>query len=367
MSTQTQSAVVIESPKAPFTIQSVPIPKAAAGQVLVKVVSAGLNPMDPMRRMMDFLIDSYPAILGSDIAGVIEEVGERVEGWKKGDEVFAGDYGGGYQQYHVINAPLLIRKPKGVSFDEAATVLCTGCTALVGLYAPSPIGLALNPTFSRDKPQAGKSAFVLGAGTSCGQYAIQFLKLAGFTRIVVYASGKHTDYLTSLGATSVIPRESTPIDELPSHPLVTSVGPIDVVFDALFGAAPDAASALDISHDIVKPNDGQLATVNPRSVLSADRVAQNKGVHICRAFGYYVGPDGGKPASSLAYGATPAHTEFGKLIKEHLPELLENGEIKANRIEVLPKGLEGIVQGLERWFGPQGVSGVKLVGHPQEL
>ncbi|KAF7316106.1 GroES-like protein [Mycena indigotica] len=359
MSVPTQTAVVIETPKAPFIVKSgIAIPKPAAGQVLLKVMAVGLNPMDPMRRSMNMLIDSYPAILGSDIAGVIEEVGQGVQGWKKGDEVFCSDTAGGYQQYHVINEPFLIRKPANVSFDQLATVLITGCTSLNGLYAPSPIGLGLNPTFSSDKPQSGKSAFVLGAATSCGQYAIQYLKLAGFTRIVAYASGKHTEYLASLGATAIIARESTTMVDLVSHPAI-SAAPFDVVFDALLAMASDAASALDIAHDIVKPN-GQLATVNPRSVLSPDRLAQNKGVELVRAFGYYVGPDGGKPPSDLGFGAKPEHTAFGKLIKEHLPRLLETGQLLPNRVEVLPNGLAGIVKGLGRWTGGEGVSGVKL-------
>nr|GAT47428.1 GroES-like protein [Mycena chlorophos] len=360
---QTQSAVVIESPKAPFAVQSgLPIHKPAPGHVLLKIHSVGLNPMDPMRRTMDIMIDSYPAILGSDIAGVIEEVGEGVVGWKKGDEVFGSDTGGGYAQYHSLDAQALIRKPKNVSFDEVATLCIAGNTSLVGLYAPAPIGLAINPTFSPDKPQAGKSAFVLGAGTTCGQFGIQYLKLAGFSRIVVYASGKHTEYLTSLGATVVIPRDEVQITDLPTHLEVTSA-PFDVVFDAFFGAAPDAVSSLDISHDIVKPG-GKITTVNPRAVLSDDRVKQNKGVELVRAFGYYFIREG--KATGLAYGVQPAHADFGLLLKENLPKLLESGELKATRVEVLPDGLEGIVKGLDRWFGPGGVSGVKLVGHPQE-
>ncbi|KAF7293491.1 GroES-like protein [Mycena indigotica] len=152
MSTPTQTAVVIETPKAPFIVKSgIAIPKPAAGQVLLQVMAVGLNPMDPMRRSMDMLIDSYPAILGSDIAGVIEEVGQGVQGWKKGDEVFCSDTAG------------LVDDLSSFSFRNlqmsvsTSSPLITGCTSLNGLYTPSPIGLGFNPIFSSDKPQSGNT------------------------------------------------------------------------------------------------------------------------------------------------------------------------------------------------------------------
>ncbi|KAF7326121.1 GroES-like protein [Mycena kentingensis (nom. inval.)] len=370
----TQPAIIIASPRAPFTIADTPIPKPEKGDVLVKVHSVGLNPMDPLRRVMDMLVPSYPAIFGSDIAGVIEEVGEGVEGWKKGDEILAGDAGGGYRAYTTMPAVMLIRKPKNVSFDDAATYPITFTTSAVGLYSPAPTGLGLNPTFSLEKTQAGKTAFVLGAGTSCGQFAIQLLHIIGFTRIIAYASGKHTEYLTSLGATHIIPRTETSIADLPSHPLFSGGEAVDVVYDALYGGDPESAIRLDVAHALLKPG-GKLATVNPRAELSSIVTPKSPPVEIVKAFGYYVGRDalahtsrgrtyeGGTWAS-----ATPAHTKFGVIYREKMPKLLEAGVIKPNRVEVLPGGLTGILAGLERWFvtGEGGVSGVKLVGHPQE-
>ncbi|KAF7326127.1 GroES-like protein [Mycena kentingensis (nom. inval.)] len=375
----TQKAIIVASPKAPFTIADTPVPKPEKGDVLVKVHSVGLNPMDPLRRVMDILVPSYPAIFGSDIAGVIEEVGEGVEGWKKGDEILAGDEGGGYRAYTTIPAELLMRKPSNVSFDDAATFPLTFTTSAVGLYAPAPTGLGLNPTFSLEKTQVGKTAFVLGAGTSCGQFAIQLLNLIGFTRIIAYASGKHTEYLTSLGATHVIPRTDTSIADLPSYPLFSSgQGEADVVFDALYGGDPETGLTLDVAHALLKPG-GKLGTVNPRAELSPAVAATPKSppVQIVKALGSYVGLDalahtsrgrGAGGAKSLMAGATPAHTQFGLVYKEKVPKLLEAGVIKPNRVEVLPGGLSGIVAGLDRWFvtGEGGVSGVKLVGHPQE-
>ncbi|KAJ7050640.1 chaperonin 10-like protein [Mycena amicta] len=368
---KTQKALVIPSAKAPLEVQDIPIPVPSKGEVLIKIMSVGLNPMDPARHKMDFLIPGYPAVLGSDIAGVIEELGEGAQEFKVGDEVFVQTLGDGYQQYVALPTAILIRKPKNVSFDDVATLPITFTTSCVGLCAPAPLGLGLNPTLSWDKPQAGKSAMVLGAGTSCGQFAVQLLKFAGFSTIIAYASEKHTDYLKSLGATLVIDRIATPLSDLTSHPALKEyAGNLDVVFDTCLGLGsqgppqPGAATPVDIAYDLVKPHGG-LVTVNPRFVLSR---SGKDGVEVTRALGWYAGPDVFPPKKGLAGSvmATPEHTKFGKYIIEQLPKLLAEGAIVANRVEVLPNGLEGVNAGLGRWFGGAGVSGVKLIGRPQE-
>nr|GAT43831.1 GroES-like protein [Mycena chlorophos] len=276
MSAQIQVVLVISTPKAPLSVESVPIPAPGKGEVLVKIMSVGLNPMDPMRHAMDFSMPPYPAVLGSDIAGIIEQVGEGVEEFKTGDEVFFQALGGGYQQYTIASETILIRKPKNVSFDSVATMPITFTTSCMGLYAPAPIGLAVNPTFSWDKPRAGKSALVIGAGTSTGQFAIQLLKFAGFSTIVAYAAEKHTEYLASIGATLVVDRA---LADLRTHPaLVSLAGTFDVVFDAVLvnlGETPspgDGPLPIDIAYDLVKPNGG-LVTVSGGAGLSARKAA----------------------------------------------------------------------------------------------
>ncbi|KAF7320750.1 RTA1-domain-containing protein [Mycena chlorophos] len=345
MSAQIQVALVISTPKAPLSIESVPIPAPGKGEVLVKIMSVGLNPMDPMRHAMDFSMPPYPAVLGSDIAGVIEQVGEGVKQFKMGDEVFFQALGGGYQQYTIASETILIRdydgqKPKNVSFDDAATMPITFTTSCMGLYAPAPIGLALNPTFSWDKPQAGKSALVIGAATSSGQFAIQLLKFAGFSTIVAYAAEKHTEYLVSIGATLVLDRHLTALVDLQTHPaLVSLAGTFDVVFDAVLvklGETPspgDGPLPIDIAYDLVKPNGG-LVTVSGGAGLSQARKAAAK-TSVTAAFG--------------SYTASPDHAAFGKVMIAALPQLLEKGAVVGNRVEVLSGGLRGVVEGLGRW------------------
>ncbi|KAJ6616472.1 chaperonin 10-like protein [Mycena sp. CBHHK59/15] len=82
-----QKAIIIPSVQAPFEITSRDIPSPSPGEVLVKVMSVGLNPINWKQRQYNVLIDEYPAVLGGDIAGVVEQVGAGVKGFAKGDRV----------------------------------------------------------------------------------------------------------------------------------------------------------------------------------------------------------------------------------------------------------------------------------------
>ncbi|KAJ6503875.1 chaperonin 10-like protein [Mycena sanguinolenta] len=349
MSSTTQQALIIPSPKAPFVVGPRPIPAPGKGEVRLKLLSVGLNPMNVGQHQFDFFIPEYPAVIGADLAGVVEEVGEGVVGFAKGDEVFAQAMNGGFQQYTTVPAATLIRKPKNISFDEVASFPITFPTACVGLFAQAPIGLALNPSFSWDKPQQGESALVIGGGTSTGQFAVQLLKFLGFTRIVVYASKVHFDYLKQLGATECIDRGDVPVEKLVVKP------PVKVVYDATF------TGALDAAYDSLVDG-GKVATVRP----GAKTEREARGITLVHCFGFYAGPELMPPIGDPAHWqASVEHTIFGKHIIEELPKMLEKGIIVPNRIEVLPNGVAGIPAALER-MKAGGVSGVKLIAHPQE-
>ncbi|KAJ7246567.1 chaperonin 10-like protein [Mycena haematopus] len=167
----TQQAIVVESPKAPFILGTRPIPSPGKGEVLIKTMSVALNPANWIQREYNILIDEYPAVLGNDVAGTVEEIGEGVKGFAKGDRVFGTATKGGFQEYTTIPAVgFLIPIPENASFDEVATIPMAFTSACIGLFAAAPIGLGLNTTYSWAKPQHGESALVIGAGTSVGQF-----------------------------------------------------------------------------------------------------------------------------------------------------------------------------------------------------
>lgn len=84
-----QKALVIKTAKSLFTLTSLSIPKPGPGTILVKVKAVGLNPVDHFIQSRDSLPNvKYPAILGFDAAGDVEELGEGVQGFNKGDRVY---------------------------------------------------------------------------------------------------------------------------------------------------------------------------------------------------------------------------------------------------------------------------------------
>ncbi|KAJ7584385.1 GroES-like protein [Mycena floridula] len=336
-----QTALFIEYAGGPYVIREKPIPSPGKGELLVKVRAAALNPVDWKIQVYGFTSVQYPVVTGNDIAGEVEKVGEGVEGWAKGDRVFyegtfISDYAG-FQQYALISANLVAKIPERLSFSQAATFPVGLITALAGLWAPKPAGINLEPSWDL-KPHYSEPAVVIGGSSSVGQYAIQVLRINGFSPIIAYASDAHAEYLKSLGATHVIDRNATPISKLPGAIRKITDAPIKVAYDAI--GDPETQQA---SYDSLADG-GKLVLVLPDKV--ADK-KESKTVEIVSVYGSV---------------HAPHLKDFGLTIYEHLGSIVEAGAIVPNRVEELPNGLQGILDGLERLH--KGVSGIKLVGHP---
>ncbi len=84
---QQQKSLFVEEKQGPFVVRSNDVPTPAKGEVLIKIAAAGLNPLDWKIQKFGVMVEKYPAVLGLDIAGEVEAVGEGVEGWVKGDKV----------------------------------------------------------------------------------------------------------------------------------------------------------------------------------------------------------------------------------------------------------------------------------------
>lgn len=164
-------------------------PAPQAGEVLVRVYAVGLNPADYKIANSGNPNWTYPHILGLDVAGVIEEVGEDVTGWKKGDRVvYHGDLRkkGGFAEYAVTTAHTISRIPDGVTFEEAAALPCAGYTAYQALFRKLHV-------------QAEETILIHGGAGGVGGFAVQLAKLAG-VRVITTASAQNHNYVTSLGA-----------------------------------------------------------------------------------------------------------------------------------------------------------------------
>ncbi|MEJ2055895.1 MAG: alcohol dehydrogenase catalytic domain-containing protein [Calditrichaceae bacterium] len=118
-----------------FELKDVDKPAPGPGEVLVRVMASGTNPVDAKLRANGSWANlSPPVILGYDVAGIIESIGSGVVDFKPGDEVYYtpqifGNNYGSYAEYNVVSASLIAIKPKGISFIEAAAIPLAGGTA----------------------------------------------------------------------------------------------------------------------------------------------------------------------------------------------------------------------------------------------
>ncbi|KAF9232957.1 chaperonin 10-like protein [Melanogaster broomeanus] len=339
-----QKALFLQSKQGQFVVAQRDIPKPGNGQLLVKVQAAGLNPVDYKIQQTGIFIDKYPATLGVDMAGVVEEVGEGVQNFAKGDKVFShGHFSNdqsAYQQYAIAVADFTAKIPPNLNFDQAATVPLAFDTAAVGLYSEQ-LGAGLTPPWVQGGPgkYAGNPILVMGGSSSVGSYVIQLARLSGFSPIITTSSPEYDTHLKSLGATAVIDRHASGNEFIAALNIITKQ-PIEIAYDAI--SLPETQQA---AWAALAPSGMLILTLQP--VVKED---QGKGR---RAIATY-----GSPHAQ----ANRAMCNVAWII---LGQWLQDGIIKPSRYEVLPNGLHGIEEGLQRMKSGK-VSGKKLIAHPQE-
>ncbi|MEO6089308.1 MAG: NADP-dependent oxidoreductase [Umezawaea sp.] len=207
-------------------LEDVEEPHAGPGQVRLKVVAAGVNPVDyKIRRgwMPDMVPASMPAIPSLEAAGVVDEVGAGVTGVVVGDEVMAWTSTGSYAEYAVADDFAL--KPAGLDWETAAALP-------VALETADRVLAILGAT-------AGETLLVHGAAGAVGAFGVQLAVARGVT-VIGTASPRNHDYLRSLGAIPV-----TYGDGLADRVRALAPQGVDAVFDA---AGQDA---LDVSIELL--------------------------------------------------------------------------------------------------------------------
>lgn len=176
-------------------IQTVPKPIPKANQVLVQVCATSINPIDYQTRRGDYKdLIQLPAIIGADVSGVIEAIGEAVTEFKVGDEVYYspqvfGEFGS-YAQYHVADAAIVAFKPANLSHIEAA------CFPVAG-------GTVWDCLVTRGNLQVGDSVLIHAGAGGIGSLAIQLAKAMG-AYVFTTCSSKNHDLVEKLGADRVI-------------------------------------------------------------------------------------------------------------------------------------------------------------------
>lgn len=167
-------------------------PVPSSGQLLVRVKAAGINPGEAKVReglMHERWPATFPSGQGSDLAGVVEQVGDGVDGFTPGDEVIGfTDERGSQAELVVVEAANVTPKPPGVSWEAAGALFVVGATAYAAVNAVSPA--------------AGDTVVVAGAAGGVGSLAVQLAKLAGAT-VIGLASEPNHQWLSEHGVIPV--------------------------------------------------------------------------------------------------------------------------------------------------------------------
>jgi NADPH:quinone reductase len=229
--TSSMHAAVLETHGAPFRYTTIARPVAGPGQVLVRIKASGVNPLDLKIRggNADHAKHPMPAILGIDLAGVIEAVGVGVTAFRIGDEVYGmtggvGGVPGSLAEYAAVDANLLALKPSNFSMREAASLPLVFITAWEGLI-------------DRVHLRGGQTVLVQGGAGGVGSIAIQIARAFG-AKVFATDSGAKADVLTRLGATPIDYTTMNVEDYVATH---TGGSGFDVVYDTAGGASLDAS------------------------------------------------------------------------------------------------------------------------------
>lgn len=273
-----------------LTIQQVDVPTPGAGEVVVNVRAAGVNPLDWKLYSGAFhdvdeeekdaagLAEALPR-LGMDCAGVVTSIGSDVQGVAVGDEVIVYPVTAAYADYVTVGVSSLIPKPAGLGWEEAGALMLASLTAAHAIHAAGV--------------EPGEMVLIHGGAGGVGLMAVQLAVNLGAS-VVATAAPRNHDLLRELGAIPVVYG-----DGLASRVRDAAPEGVDAAIDTV-----GSDEALDVSLELV-PNPARIA-----SITGSDR---RFGTGI-KLLGYGPGQDAG--------------TEYRNSVRAHLAELAGAGKVR---------------------------------------
>ena len=259
-------------------------PDPKAGEVLMRVHVAGVNPVDWKFRagyLKEYLPLTLPHTPGLDVAGTVEALGDGVTGFAIGDRVF-GRGVGTYAEFAVAPATTIARIPEGVSFEQAAPLHVGGETAWVGLFDTAHL-------------EPGQRLLVQGGAGGVGSIAVQLGHWKG-AYVIATASAANVEFVRSLGADDVIDYTSVNVED--------AVHDVDVVLDTVGGEVTAH------SWSVLKPGGILVAVAGmPDTETAAARGVRTSGV--------------GHPAET-------------RPVLEQLAQLVASGDVKPQIGQIFP-------------------------------
>lgn len=226
-----------------FEFENIPKPAPKATQVLVRVYATSLNPIDYQIRRGDYKdLVNLPAIIGVDVSGLIEAIGEAVTQFKVGDEVYyspqiIGGFGS-YAEFHVAEESIVAIKPNNLTHVEAA------CFPLAG-------GTAWDCLVTRGNLQVGETILVHAGAGGVGSIAIQLAKAMG-AFVFTTCSAENFDFVKRLGADYPIDYKHENYIEVINRE--TNGRSVDLVLDTVGG------DTISRSPEVIRPF-GKLVTI----------------------------------------------------------------------------------------------------------
>tara|TARA_R110002096_G_scaffold16106_57_gene55380 strand:+ start:1553 stop:2542 length:990 start_codon:yes stop_codon:yes gene_type:complete len=210
-----------------FEATEIEKPIAKPGHVLVKIAATSVNTVDTMIRTMGSelpLSPELPALLGMDFAGTVEAVGDGVENFSIGDEVYGcagglADLPGALAEYIAADSDLIAHKPKNLSMREAAALPLVAITAYEGLQ--------------RAGISEGQKVLVHGGSGGVGHVALQLAKHWGAEVFSTGGGDKQLALIEQLGATGINYKTESVADYVGKH---TGGAGFELVFDSVGGA-----------------------------------------------------------------------------------------------------------------------------------
>ena len=275
----TMMCVEISKPGGPEVLVPAtrPVPKPAAGEVLIKVAATGVNRPDLAQRA-----GTYPPppgasdLPGLEASGTIAALGDGVTGWKVGDAVCALTPGGSYAEYCTVPAPQCLPVPKGFDMLQAAAL-------------PENYFTVWHNLFERGQLKSGESVLIHGGASGIGTTAIQLAKAFGATVFTTVRNAQKAEAVTKLGAQAILYKDNDWAAEVKKL-----ADKVDVVLDMVAGdylpknlalLKPDGRCVViallggakaEVSAALVMVNRLTLtgSTLRPQSIANKARMAQ---------------------------------------------------------------------------------------------
>ncbi|OQD73361.1 hypothetical protein PENDEC_c015G04747 [Penicillium decumbens] len=329
-------AAILPQKGGPLAIVQRPTPSPGPNELLIEVHAVALNPVDIHQRDKGVFVEAYPAVVGSDVSGIVAETGSAVS-TPKGTRVTAfasaflrkGDPNyGALQKYVLVSSEMVTVLPDRFSFIEGSVFPMAALTTWNGwLWA----GVA------REMTMAKEGILVWGGSSSMGAFAIQGAKVSGYT-VYATASSQHHEYLKGLGASRVFDYKSEDV----LSEIVNAAREDGLVFKIGYHATGSQQLSVDVL-DALRGGEKVKLAIAP---IVDTTVKVPEGVE-------------------TAFVMPPEDPEERKercawIFKSWLEEKLSAGQlVPSPRIQVVEGGLESANKALDELKA--GVSGVKLV------